>query len=229
MNTKIVFTRNSPVRTVLVSETTGQELYRIETPCRLVGSVTRVFRCDPASPPVPSLMPRLHWDANEPYEGHDSMERKFLAGAKPDMCGEEGGNEGESGVASAADESPGEGSPLVENEIARLYWKWFASTRIVFEGKIRTRAQFMPLKGKLKGWVGIYFKSQHTPDLDTRGHRTQELRVQPQRRLVPLVTCGFPMPEGESMHTTTSSHHYISALILRNANRSWLSTTQTRL
>jgi len=151
MNTKIIFTHNSPVRTVLVSETTGQELYRVETPCRLVGSVTRVFRCDPATPPIPNLLPRLHRDAKELYGGYDSGERKPLAGAKLDGCGEEDRNEGESGAASAIDESPGERSPLAENEIARLYWKWFASTRIVFEGKIRTRAEFMPLKGKLKG------------------------------------------------------------------------------
>ena len=151
MNTKIIFTRNSPVRTVLVSGTTGQELYRIETPCRFVGSVTRVFRRDPATPPIPNLMPRLHWDAKEPYEGYNSEERKLLAGVKLGRHGEEDGNGDRHVVASTVDESPVEDSPLLENEIARLYWKWFASTRIVFEGKIRTRAEFMPLKGKLKG------------------------------------------------------------------------------
>jgi hypothetical protein len=149
MNTKIIFTRNSPVRTALVNGTTGQELYRIDTPRRFVGSVTRVFRCDPAVPPATNLMPRLHWDANEPYEGYDSEEWKILVGARSDGCGE--GEEGESGASAAVvDEVSGEDLPLVENEIARLYWKWFASTRIVFEGKIRTRAELMPLKGKLK-------------------------------------------------------------------------------
>jgi len=43
----------------------------------------------------------------------------------------------------------GEDSPLVDNEIARLYWKWFKSPRIVFEGKIRTRAEYMP-RGKMR-------------------------------------------------------------------------------
>ena len=136
------------MRTVLVNGTTGQELYRIDTPRRFVGSVTRVFRCDPATRPVPNLVPRLHWDANEPYEGYDSEEWKVLAGAKSDRRG--GDKEGGGGVPAAADEVPGEDLPLVENEIARLYWKWFASTRIVFEGKIRRRAEFMPLKKKLK-------------------------------------------------------------------------------
>ena len=149
MNTKIIFTRNSPVRTVLVNETTGQELYKINTPYRFVGSVTRVFRCDPAAPPNP--MPRLHWDANEPYEGYDSEEWRLPAGVKSDRYGREDGNESDSGVASAVNAAPGGDSPLVGDEIARLYWKWFASTRIIFEGKIRRRAEFMPVKGKLRG------------------------------------------------------------------------------
>jgi len=148
MNTKIIFTRNSPLRTVLVNETTGQESYRIETPRKFVGSCTRVFRCDPTKPPVPNLTPRLHWDANEPY-GSDSEEWKVLKGAKLDRHDEEDGNEGDSGVVSTVDEAP-EVSPLVENEIARLYWKWFASTRIVFEGKVRRRAEFMPLKSRIR-------------------------------------------------------------------------------
>lgn len=148
MNTKIVFTRNSPVRTVLVNGATGQELYRIDTPRRCIGSVTRVFRCDPATSPTLNLMPRLHWNADEPYEGYYSEEWKLLTGAKSDRYG--GGEGGDGGVSAAVNEVQGEDSPVVGNEIARLYWKWFASTRIVFEGKIRTRAEFMPLRGRLK-------------------------------------------------------------------------------
>lgn len=147
MNTKIIFTRNCPVRTVLVNETTGQELYRIVTPRRFVGRVTRVFRCDPTTPPIPSLMPRLHWDASKPYEGYGSEERKLLAGDR-----EKDGNDDKSGVDGAVDvdESPAEDSPLVENEVARWYWKFFESERIVFEGKISTKAEFLPFKSRLK-------------------------------------------------------------------------------
>ena len=141
MNTKIVFTHNSPVRTVLVNETTGQELYRIETPHRCTNRVTRVFRCDPTAPPVPNLMPRLHWDANEPHKDYDSEEWKRLARGKHGH-----GNEGHGEVASGVDEVPKEDSPLVANEIARLYWRWFAATRVVFEGKIRSMSQFVPLE-----------------------------------------------------------------------------------
>ena len=138
MSTKIVFTRNSPSQTVLVNETTGQELYRIDTPLRFVGSVTRVFRCSPAATSTPNSVTR---DASEPHEGSNS-----LAGS-----GRGDGDEGDGGVAGAVDEVPGEDLPLVENEIARLYWNLLAPTRIVFEGKVRTRAELMPLKGGLKG------------------------------------------------------------------------------
>ena len=176
MNTKIVFTRNSPVRTMLVNGSTGQELYRIDTPRRFVGSVTRVFRCDPARPPVPNLMPQFRWSANETYESYDPKEWKPLTRAKSDRRRDD--REGDDEVAPAVDDLPGEDLPLVENEIARLYWRWFASTRIVFEGKIRTRAQLMPLKGKLKGSVDARYELQHNSDPDPRHQRIQELYVQ---------------------------------------------------
>ena len=148
MNTKIIFTRNSPVRTVLVNETTGKEIYRIDTPRRFVGSATRVFRCDPAAPPIPNFTPRLNWDADEPYKGYDSDERNFLTGIKLNGRGED--TEGDNGAAAAMDEVLEEDLPLMGNEIARLYWNWFTSPRIVFDGKIRTRAEYMPRKGRLR-------------------------------------------------------------------------------
>ena len=138
MSTKIIFTRNSPSQTVLVNETTGQELYRIDTPLRFVGSVTRVFRCGSAVTSTPNPEPR---DGNEPHEGSNS-----LAGS-----GRGDRDEDDGGVAGAVDQAPGEDSSLVENEIARLYWNLLAPTRIVFEGKVRTRAELMPLQGGLKG------------------------------------------------------------------------------
>ena len=108
MNTKIIFTRNSPIRTILIDEATGQELYRIDTPRRFVGSVTRVFRCDPKTPPTSNLMPRLHWNANGPHEGHDSDERTNLARAELDSHGD--GEEGDNEVVPAVDKAPEEDS-----------------------------------------------------------------------------------------------------------------------
>ena len=155
MNTKIIFTRNSPVRTVLINEATGKELYRIDTPRRFIGSVTRVFRCDPATPsaanPTPTT-PRPQLDADEsPEPGYSSEEEwRLLTGANSDNAGEENGNAIESEVESAGEDGLGEDLSLVEDEIARWYWKWFSSPRMVFEGKIRTRAEYMPLRSKVR-------------------------------------------------------------------------------
>lgn len=133
--------RSSPVRTILVDEATGRELYRIETP-RLVlaGSVTKVFRCDPATAPTSNLLSDHSGDAGEPRESHSSEDWNPLPGAKPDDHDAENDNEDD-----AAEELP-----LVKNEIARWYWKWFSSPRLVFEGKISTRAQYMPFKTKMR-------------------------------------------------------------------------------
>ena len=155
MNTKIIFTRNSPVRTVLINEATGKELYRIDTPRRFIGSVTRVFRCNPATPsaanPTPTA-PQPQSNADEPHEpGYNSEEElRLLTGANSGNSEEEDGNATESGAESAREDGLEEDSPLVEDEIARWYWKWFSSPRMVFEGKIRTRAEYMPLRSKIK-------------------------------------------------------------------------------
>ena len=37
------------------------------------------------------------------------------------------------------------------DEIARIYWKWFASNRIVFLGRITSRSEFLPKCGKMGG------------------------------------------------------------------------------
>lgn len=159
MNTKIIFKYNSPVRSILTNETTGQEVYRIETPRLFLRSVTSVFRYDPATPSVPNPNSRPSRDIDEPRESNSSQERSFLSGANPDGFDQEDGNEGEGGgrdgsgsrVDGAGEESSlEEVSPLVKNEIARWYWKWFSSARLVFEGKITTRAKYLPFKGKTR-------------------------------------------------------------------------------
>jgi hypothetical protein len=148
MNTKITFTRRSPIRTVLVNEETGRELYKIDTPIRFVGSITRVFRCDSPTTCTPNPMSN-YLETDEPHEGRSSEEWNPPAGEELDDPYAENGNEGESGVDGAGGEAVAE-SPLVKNEIARWYWKWFSSPRIVFEGKISTRAEYMPLKSRVR-------------------------------------------------------------------------------
>ena len=146
MDTKIIYTRPPSGGTVLVNEVTGQKLYKIKTTLRFVGSVTRVFRYENAVPSSPDLPPPTHSGIDEPHEGHSSEE----AGAALDGSGEENGNEGESGVVGTGEETSEDDRHLAETEIARFYWKWFASARIVFEGKIRRRAEYMPFGDRLR-------------------------------------------------------------------------------
>ena len=151
MNTKIIFTRNSPVHTVLINETTGKELYRVETSRRFVRGVTRVYRCDPATPTALNPTSTSRLDVGEAREGRSSEQGSPLSEERPDDSDEENGNEDEGRVDGAGEEPLAEDAPLVKNEIARWYWKWFSSPRMVFEGRISTRAEYMPFKDKWRG------------------------------------------------------------------------------
>ena len=113
-----------------------------------VGSVTKVLRYDNAAPSVPNLMPPTHSDINEPHEleGHSSED----VGTALVRSGEENESEGESSVVGTGGEASVDNLHLAENEIARFYWKWFASARMVFEGKVQRRAEYMPFGDKLK-------------------------------------------------------------------------------
>ncbi|KAF9649443.1 hypothetical protein BDM02DRAFT_3128398 [Thelephora ganbajun] len=100
------FAQNSPLRTTLVDEATGDAKYKIETPIKIARSVTRIRKFESHS------QAPLHWD--------DETETEF---------------------------------PETGDEIARIHWKWFSSHRIIFQGRITTRSEFLPKCGKLKGWV----------------------------------------------------------------------------
>ena len=124
--------RESPLRTTLVDEATGQAKYQIDTPMKFARSVTRVRKFDSAT------QSSLHWSDDDPGpdSGDDIADKK---GSKPK---EEEEAEGD-GV--------GAELPETSDEMARIYWKWFSSDRIVFRGRITTRAEFMPTTGKAKG------------------------------------------------------------------------------
>ena len=133
------FARDSPLRTTLVDEASGHPKYKIDTPIRLTGSVTRVRRFD--SPPQ---LP-LHWnrdaDSDSDYDITDvkKKSKRKKPKRKRDKKDKEEGDGG------------GPGLPETDDEIARIYWKWFSSHRIVFRGKITTRREFLPKTGKMKG------------------------------------------------------------------------------
>lgn len=127
------FINNSPLRTSLIDEATGQVKYKIETPMKIARSMTRIRKFEsPVQPPL------------DPDEDADSDSGGDIS--------EEGGKDEEldSKEEEPSDEIETE-LPETSDEIARIYWKWFSSDKIIFRGRITNRGEFLPKCGKLKG------------------------------------------------------------------------------
>jgi len=130
------FARSSPLRTTLVDEATGQAVYQIDTPIRLTGSVTRIRKLDSSTQPS-----NRWWEDDDDSDGSSATdEEKHHVKPKKD-------------VKNAEEEDEVELSELPEtsDEVARIYWRWFSTDKIVFRGKITTRDVFLPKCGKLRG------------------------------------------------------------------------------
>lgn len=127
--------RNSPIRTTLTDEATGQAVYQIDTPRKLSQYVTKIKKLDSTT------QPPLYLDD----DGADSDSSEDITDKKQLSAGTE---EGE----------PETELPGTSDEMARIYWKFISSDRIVFRGKITTQSEFLPAAGKLQGWVIL----QHT-------------------------------------------------------------------
>ena len=126
------FTRNSALRTVLIDESTGNPLYQIDTPIRLVGSVTRIRRLDSSKP-----HPHLHRDDDSDSDdsSYDGKKRRSS-------------DDGEDGK---LEEESEQVLPETSDEVARIYWKWFSADVIILHGKRSLRTEFLPKCGKMKG------------------------------------------------------------------------------
>ena len=125
-----LFARNSPLRTTLIDEATGQVVYNIDTPRKLLKNVTRIRKLDsPTQPPH-------HWDDGD----DDDDPSEGIANKKGALEGTEG-DEPEA-VAEL---------PETSDEIARIYWRFISSDRIIFRGRITTQSEFLPAAGKLQG------------------------------------------------------------------------------
>jgi hypothetical protein len=134
------FTRNSPLRTTLVDQVTGHAKYQIDTPGKIGRNVTRIRKLDL------SAQPPLVWDDADSDSGDDITNKREKRGSPSKR------DENEAEGASEA----GEQLPQASDEIARIYWKWFSSDRIVFRGKITSRSEFLPKCGKMKGYAFSY-------------------------------------------------------------------------
>jgi len=100
---------------------------------KIARSVTRIRKFE--SPPQPPL----HWreDAESDSSDDDITDKR---GKKPNSNPVEEENETDSG-----------GLHETSDEMARIYWKWFSSNRIIFRGRITTREELLPKCGKLRG------------------------------------------------------------------------------
>ena len=112
-------------------------MYQIDTPIRISGSITRIRRFDSsASHP-------LHHDDSTDNDSDDDI---------TDMKRRRSGSTGSRSYKEKGDEEEAE-PELAEtsDEVARIYWKWFSSDRIIFRGKEHIRSEFLPKCGKMKG------------------------------------------------------------------------------
>ena len=122
------FTRNSPLRTTLVDGTSGQVIYQIDTPIRiLVGHVTRVRKLDlpPQSPLI--LGDKAHSDICDDLTDKEKKKGGFKWNEmfKTDL-------------------------PQTSDEIGRINWKFFSPSGFDFKGKVTNRREFLPECGKTK-------------------------------------------------------------------------------
>jgi len=131
------FARNSPLRTTLIDEATGNAVYQIDTPIRLTGSVTRIRKVDSSTHPHP------------PHEWHDDADSDF--GDDITDEGKEKRSSSEKYKEDLEEDEDRKRLPETSDEIARIYWKWFSSDKIVFRGRITTQDEFLPKCGKMKG------------------------------------------------------------------------------
>lgn len=120
-----LLSRNSPLRTTLIDEATGHAVYKIETPRKFLKSVTKIRKSDPATRTPPQ------WDDDE--------------GDDEDVVDKKGAFKGKEA------KEPEIELPETSDEMARIYWKFISSDKIIFRGRITTQDEFLPATGKLKG------------------------------------------------------------------------------
>ena len=130
------FTRNSPLRTILVDEATGDAKYQIDTPSGIARIATRIRKLSP------STRPPLNWDDEESDPGDDDADDEKDSDSKSKK-----GGDSEEEVYEIVKSK----LPETSDEVARIYWKWFSSDRIIFRGKITSRSELLSKCGKMKG------------------------------------------------------------------------------
>jgi len=124
MNTKLVLTRNSALRTTIVNETTHRPLYTIQTPRQFSRKTTRIRRV----PQTDDLQPLFSDSDDGDYDSDDD------ASLDPKK-GEE------------KEELPEEEIPSGSDELARIHWHHLSHNRIIYKGRAMDRRHFLPKAG----------------------------------------------------------------------------------
>ena len=130
------FSRSSPLRTTLFDAATGHAKYQIDTPIRIAGSVTRIKKLNS------STHPPHHLDRDTDSDSDDDTIHR---GKKGPSESKKHGNDGEEELETVQE------LPESSDEVARIYWQWFSSDEIIFQGKRISRDVFLPKCGKMKG------------------------------------------------------------------------------
>jgi len=132
------FVQNCPLRTTLIDDATGHVKYEIDTPMKIARSVTRIRKFhSPTQPPV-------HRDEDDEPDSGDDITDKGKKKKKKPKKGRKDQEEERKTEAELSETS---------DEIARIYWNWFSPDRIIFQGRITNRVEFLPKSGKMKGQV----------------------------------------------------------------------------
>lgn len=125
------FTRNSPVRTTLVDEATGHVMYKIETPTfKFAHVATQIRKVESHTQPPLHLEEDTYTDSGDDTTDDEKMDDKFYSDEESQVD---------------------LGLPEISDEMARIYWKLLAQDKIVFQGRIHGRSQFLPKCGKMGG------------------------------------------------------------------------------
>ena len=117
-----LLSKNTPLRTTLIDETTGHAKYQTESPRRFARRFTRIRRFE--LPPQPPLVLGDKADSDFGDDPTDKGKKKgrFKRG-KAEL-------------------------PKTDDEIGRIHWGVLSPAKIDFKGKVSSREEFLPKCGK---------------------------------------------------------------------------------
>lgn len=146
VNTNLRFTRNSPLRSVIVDDGTGIPLYKLETPRRQINRTTHIWKFSPTDDINVEALLASKCDCSDSVKSNakrnsgTSSDSPTIPPAKEEDVESEAGRDD---IQIEFDELDGE----ADNEIARIHWRLFSPTRVVFAGQIANKTKLLEKTG----------------------------------------------------------------------------------